>query len=269
MPALLAKQEAERSRVCQDKIKAVALAILNHESARNHFPLITSRDKPQLKAALSALPASANPGDTEAGWSWVVQILPYLDKKELYSVIVDRSSQFSIERGPFDPAIRTADPNSQHCSSVVLPELICPSWTGNENTHGHSQIDTVGVTSGAPEYADIDSNAINRGQSTQSGANVAPTNYKAVVGTHMVAGTPLENGAMILTGEQGTTISAISDGTSKTILLVETKECGYASWYEGTLNWLVTDQQPQCENAARHRLGRPSGSALDQRRTGP
>ncbi len=52
---------------------------------------------------------------------------------------------------------------------------------------------------------------------------------------------PLENGGMLLTAEAGSTTQSFEDGVSKTFLVAETKECGYASWYDGTLNWLVTN----------------------------
>jgi hypothetical protein len=33
----------------------------------------------------------------------------------------------------------------------------------------------------------------------------------------------------------------MSDGTSKTFMVAETKEWGYCSWYDGTMNWVVTN----------------------------
>jgi hypothetical protein len=72
----------------------------------------------------------------------------------------------------------------------------------------------------------------------------APTNYKAIVGTHIltsgtITNVPDENGAMLLSATQGSTASSISDGLSNTVMLCETKEWGYCSWYDGTLNWVV------------------------------
>ena len=61
-----------------------------------------------------------------------------------------------------------------------------------------------------------------------------------MVGTHMKNGVPVNNGAFDL-GAKGFTEGCISDGSSKTIFLCETKESGYASWYDGTLNWLVAN----------------------------
>ncbi len=46
---------------------------------------------------------------------------------------------------------------------------------------------------------------------------------------------------MLLSAPQGSTIASISDGTSKTFLVIETKEPYYCSWYDGTVNWVVTN----------------------------
>jgi hypothetical protein len=50
------------------------------------------------------------------------------------------------------------------------------------------------------------------------------------------------NGAMMFRGKSfdfGTRLAAITDGTSKTIMVAETRERRFASWYDGTMNWVV------------------------------
>jgi type II secretory pathway pseudopilin PulG len=229
VPVILNAHETANCNECQRRIKLVGLALLNHENAFGRFPLISSRGYPPFPAAITAQPASAKPGPAEAGWSWIVRILPYFCETNLYKAIHSESDEFNLDSGPFTPSIVTPVKGSRsHCSSVVLSYLICPAWSGNANTYGTSSIDVTGNTSGAPEYASV-------------AGRVAPTNYKAIVGTHMVDGAPLENGGMLLTAKQGSTVSSIIDGLSKTLMVAETKECGYASWYDGTLNWLVTN----------------------------
>ncbi len=52
----------------------------------------------------------------------------------------------------------------------------------------------------------------------------------------------LPNGAIVppvQKSSQGTAMRSITDGTSKTILLAESKEQTYSSWYDGTLAWQV------------------------------
>src|SRR5207302_323975 len=122
---------------------------------------------------------------------------------------------------------------------------------GNAYTHKNTTVDAgrkanpdEPVSQGAPEYATVDSNAPGAGEKSFKG-QVAPTCYKAMVGTHMFKGMPLGNGGMMLAGIGGLRVDDFPDGTAKTILVAESKECGYASWYDGTLNWLVANDPNQ------------------------
>ena len=105
LPVTRGTHETAYRNQCQGRIKQIGLALLNHESAFGRFPLISSRHDPQLSAANTARPASAVPGPTEAGWSWIVRILPYLEETNLYRTIQSESADFKIETGPFAPSI--------------------------------------------------------------------------------------------------------------------------------------------------------------------
>ena len=114
-----------------------------------------------------------------------MRILPYLEEKNLYSAISQESTGFTDVTGPFDTKIWNGSTTWQHCSCVTLPALICPSWGGNANTNGQSTVDTTAT--GALEYAGINSSGT-AGTVSYTG-KVAPTNYKAVVGTRSTAPT--------------------------------------------------------------------------------
>lgn len=270
LPTLQAANDAAQRNQCQVKIKMIGLAILNHESAYRRFPLVFNApnnlaigNTPQ---ALAAAPAGTGSGATPGkmtGWSWVVRILPYLEESNLYKNIDINSSQFSVDplagsrsnapAGPFDKAIVNGAATYQHGSCVPLSQLVCPSWSGDANTNGTTTIDATDVPvtgkalpSGAPEYAKLKSMEPTTGAPPGFVDLPGPTNYKAIVGTHLAtagknAKAPVENGIMLLSARTGATISSISDGTSNTLLVAETRECGYASWYDGTMNWVVTN----------------------------
>lgn len=246
LPAVNQGDEEARTHQCQLKIKQLGLALLNHENAYSHFPLVTSLATWQLEAAQTARPAETKRGPQQAGWSWIVRILPYLEEAKLYRAISIDSQGFTIATGPFTPSLVNGSAANQHASCVYLSMLVCPDWKGNANTHGQTTIDTTAGNppTGAPEYAAVDSDQPGTGTDAHKGL-VAPTNYKAIVGTHLADqrgnAAPWENGIMLMTARRGSTISAITDGTSKTMIVAETKECGYASWYDGTLNWVVTN----------------------------
>jgi type II secretory pathway pseudopilin PulG len=273
LPAVTAAREAAYRNQCQVKIKQLGLALANHNSAYNRFPLIfnlpnnvtaSSTTIPQAYLAKPAGTGSGSSPGSMTGWSWVVRILPYIEQGNLYKNIDINSSQFSVTpstgtpvsngpQGPFDTHIVNGSATYQHCACVYLDAMICPSWGGDANTNGTTTVDnqtpTATANVGAKEYAVI--------TETTTGAPAgfldipAPTNYKAIVGTHInttsggTTNVPLENGAMLLSATQGSTASAVSDGLSNTVMLCETKEWGYCSWYDGTLNWVVGNNPNQ------------------------
>ncbi len=257
LPAIQAAREAANRNSCANKIRQLGLAMLNYESARRSFPPITMLEPQYLnssavqttpstmqKAILGATPGKQ--GDNGVGWSWIVAILPNMEENNLYSNILNNTQKFNIANGAFANGIYNGSTQStstntaglQYVWQVTLPALICPSWAGDSNTNSNTTIDSTTGQGGAPEYNNSPANG-----------QVAPTNYKAVAGSQFMksipslsAGGPVEDGGMLLTaaGNKGSTLAAMKDGTSKTIMLAETAETGYAAWYDGTLNWVVT-----------------------------
>ncbi len=264
LPAVTAAREAAYRNQCQAKIKQIGLALANHESAYNRFPLIFNAPVGSTASANSAAPGSTTAG-TMTGWSWIVRILPYIEESNLYKNIDVDTSQFSINTGsnapggPFDTHVINGSATYQHCATVFLNAVVCPSWGGDANTNGTSTVDSVtgsggsgnnaSGSTGAGEYANVVSSAGSGGAPAGFVPVAAPTNYKAMVGSHICTSTsgtagftlkaPVEDGAMLLSASTGGTASSVSDGLSKTIMVAETKEEGYCSWYDGTLNWVV------------------------------
>jgi prepilin-type N-terminal cleavage/methylation domain-containing protein len=99
LPAIQAAREASRRSSCSNKIRQVALAVTNYESAKKEFP------------AAVHMPDIANPGDND-GISFFIQILPYIEA----SAIADL----------YDPKIQ---PRKQlaKCFSSPEPTFQCPS----------------------------------------------------------------------------------------------------------------------------------------------
>jgi prepilin-type N-terminal cleavage/methylation domain-containing protein len=277
LPAIQAAREAANRNSCLNKIRQVGLAIENYESGRREFP----RASFNLSTAFqwwTALPGAKgiSTTNTQAGFSWIVSILPQFEEKSLYDAISADSNRFcspggtTTISGSFDTHIVNGSQTWQHASAVTLPAVICPSWAGDGYNNSNTTVD-IGTAGGAPsggtypygasEYATVDSNMPGTGAQAFKG-KVAPTNYKVMVGTHISkTGTPThapkENGGTILTGKSGLTHGAFSDGTSKTILVVETKEASYSAWYDGTLSWVVGNDPNQ------QSPGTPSGASGD------
>ena len=139
----------------------------------------------------------------------------------------------------------------RHPSTIDLDEVRCPSFSGDAPstfpTYSRYAManQTVGVmvagqTPKTPWYASI------------------TTNYKAMSATHMACmqnpnsfsgaganpGTLVEapNGIIVpptSASVDGCSARSVTDGMSKTIMLAESKEQAYSSWYDGTLAWVT------------------------------
>jgi prepilin-type N-terminal cleavage/methylation domain-containing protein len=106
LPAVQAAREAARRTVCGNNLRQLALAMLNYESARQHFP-------PSWK------PARGELGSVD-GWSAQAQMLPFLEEGGIYTAIdFDRSYQ----------AQTFVD--GQLLSATRIPTLLCPSELGD------------------------------------------------------------------------------------------------------------------------------------------
>lgn len=106
LPAVQAAREAGRRTQCQDNLRQVGLAIAEHESARNAFPVgcIGCRFTPAAPNA---------PFVPQRFLSWNIQILPYLEEDAL-------RSQFRLDVPSYKSPNREA-------GAVIVPMFLCPS----------------------------------------------------------------------------------------------------------------------------------------------
>ena len=76
LPAVQAVREAARRTSCANNIRQIALAVLNYESAHQHFPVN------QIGPGM----LDATHGDYEEGYySWLVPLLPHVEQNNLYN----------------------------------------------------------------------------------------------------------------------------------------------------------------------------------------
>ncbi len=201
--------------------------------------------------------SSANSG--LSGYSWFVRILPFLEETVTYNNISNTSNRFVYPAMALTGGVGAgtgAGPGLrynrglnqwQHFATLDLDQVRCPSFAGD----GPSNL---------PIYQQYSS------QSQPDVPNPAPatpwflmtTNYKAMAATSfscmqtpsgvqggMSAVPPtadFPNGIIIppqTPSSKGTNIRSVTDGTSKTIIVVESKEQTYSSWYDGTTSWVV------------------------------
>jgi len=253
LPAVQSAREAANRSSCTNKQKQLSLALLNMHEVRRALPAGIDR------FALSAIANS--PAITTSGFSWITHALPFMEETALYNNMATATNKFAkstatvttgSNSSPFSPALLNTP--TQHAATVQLPGLICPSFSGAPTQTTAS----AGGTGNATSFLVSGPTGLIGGNPT---GVPAITNYKAMIGTHLLTGSTTifaqENGAiqfrspkaaLVATAEAtdtgplfGNNLSAISDGTSKTILVSESKERGFSAWIDGMQTWVVAN----------------------------
>jgi prepilin-type N-terminal cleavage/methylation domain-containing protein len=226
LPAVQVAREAARRMSCGNQAKQLSLGALNYESAHRRFPLAgdrhiateTGRVFPlpeELVVAPLGQPGTADSNSTSGqvgGFSYVVYLLPFIEENALYDQI--RSSTNQLRAGAYHV---DATFNGQPLASKKLGSLICPSFSGDDEADD------------------------SRYQQTES----AIGNYVALVGSRLVSQSiGVHYDAAMVPGlrsnrGKGTAMRDMSDGTSKTVLLSESREESVSAWYDAASTWVV------------------------------
>jgi hypothetical protein len=243
---------------------------LNHEAATGRFP--ACNQAPLMPKELSSLGRVAPGSHPEKwyskdgvnypnndGYSWMVKLLPYVEENLLYDQIATSSEQF--QSTAFQPSVKLpiGPVAGAHASSASLPMLICPSFRG-ETTAQDAKHYGLPANNGAA-------------------ATIAGGNYVA-----MAAATrgvrqkgyvddldPKLGGVL---NSKGCGIREITDGTSMTILITESKHEKFSSWYSGQSSWVIGFHPDQAPTLVQTELGngiagvrnKPNTTSLNQGR---
>ncbi|MGB8852010.1 MAG: DUF1559 domain-containing protein [Pirellulales bacterium] len=230
LPAVQSAREAARRSQCSNNMRQVGLAVLNFESTKQKLPAFTDNFE------YAGRPGQAT-GASQPGYSWITHCLPYMEEVGLYNAIATCSTTTAggkFARSPFDPLVQNvASGTDKRAFQVNIGPLKCPTFAGDGNAETSTNGPSGGV-SYAPAYNSL-------------GVNVALTNYKANAGTHLASsGTLANNGAFSYPTTSGTvsrpnglSMGGLADGTSKTVLVAESRERGYSSWIDGSTSWVV------------------------------
>lgn len=233
LPAVQAAREAARRSACSNNMRQLGLAVLNFESTKQKLPAATDRNE------FTGIPGTTASGAAQPGYSWITHCLPYMEEIGLYNALVATTNK--LASSPFDQtagvAQNVATGTGSKAYSVKIQPLICPTFGGDG---GRCEVNASGPSSGlsfAAAYAAASSSQV----------GVALTNYKANVGTHWIdQSVHANNGAIAYPTQSppgtnaastprpnGVSLGALNDGTSKTVLAVESAERGFAGWIDG------------------------------------
>src|SRR5262249_30758280 len=120
--------------------------------------------------------------------------------------------------------------NGNHCSTEQLEwPLVCPSFTG----------EPISELSGKAPYASVPGQKLR----VKPPIGIGISTYVAIPATNialMRAVTPTTNPANgTIVPNKGLTLKSITDGSSRTIIVCETRERSLNSWMDGSVNWVV------------------------------
>jgi prepilin-type N-terminal cleavage/methylation domain-containing protein len=230
LPAINAARQAAMRNACINNMRQVGLALHNYHDVYKKFPVISDYDN---IVAPTAIGNAGNPPQM-AAFSWIVKILPYIEESAMYNEISSDSGRFKLPpagKAPFAQDMRVgnnATAQNLHFSQVSIATLLCPSFSGEPYSDNAAP---------AQAYAQINPKT---DIITGRPVGVALTNYVTFAATNkefLTRNPPEPNGTIV--GGKARTMATMRDGTSKTVVIVESKEQSNSSWYDASGTWVV------------------------------
>ena len=269
-PSVRTAREAARRNSCICNLKQLSLALQNYHDTRRSFPLastsplVPDNGIQQYGAVGTASPSAESPtnwtaGQQGDGYSWVVQLLPYMEENSLYDKVTAAQLQPAARYGNFADAAfapssnlnlqATATVASPFFWSTKLSTLVCPSFPGEDEVESFASIPKSKVATGnyvalaATHYRSTPSNHLEslfpHGQaSNASGHDCTNVPYCGNGGLPFPG---IQDGKVLKVGLQ---IQDFRRGTSKLAVITESREERLNSWYSGLASYVVAALPP-------------------------
>jgi competence protein ComGC len=267
LPATRGAREGARRNQCLCHFKQLAIAIQNYHDTRHTLPmastapLVPTNGIQQYGTVGTASPSAETPSNWTAGqqgdgYSWITQCLPFMEESQIYDALTATQEVPVVRYGKLADAAFAlstnqnlqpdATPASPYIWSIKVPGFVCPSFPGDEDVPAFASIpSTAGskvatgnyVALAATHYRSTPINHLESGLPTAAGANG---------GQDCGSGPYCGNGGLPFPGivdgkvqKQGLRFKDLSAGTSRVVLITESREETLTSWYSGLASYVV------------------------------
>ncbi len=276
LPAIQAAREAARRNSCINNVKQLALALQNFHDTRLGLPLASTA--PLVPIAPMTPATMAKYGETRAadatntppnwyagqagdGYSWIVQILPFMEEKTLYDkltmAVTGRLGKLQdpafgkIGATTFEP---TVNPGVAHSATnpyiwaTKISGFECPSFAGDDDVAVFGSISAGAPASkvGVGNYVALAASHYSGQTSKHLESSGNPTAINSPNGKDCSSGAYCGNGGLPFPGvvggkvqKTGLGFQSLSDGTSHVALVAESREEMITSWYSGFASYVV------------------------------
>jgi prepilin-type N-terminal cleavage/methylation domain-containing protein len=261
LPAIQAAREAARRNSCLNNMKQISLGLLNHESAKGYYPLASTAPFQfagtfsKIGAGNQRVAAAPAPADGD-GYSWLVQILPFMEQQPMYTQIATAPHQPTggvPNKLLAGPCVTNNTPikiggTGASIFTLQVETFKCPSYPGADDAKGKIGANTMAVGN----YVALAATHYNRDGQTPAGADVANEDslFESKPGGKLkqIGG----NGALSFwqrvapadtttnfTTLRGNSQASIRDGTSGTAWFTESRDENWSSWVSGYASYVV------------------------------